>query len=68
MPETKAFQKMEKTERNSFTIKHNYVYQLRSIKTGDTMAYYKKSLRSPWFDKTWVPRLVERARRKLPQG
>lgn len=37
----KAFQKMEKTVRNSFVIKHIYAYHLRNIVMEDTMAYYQ---------------------------
>lgn len=47
---TKAFQKIEKTEKNSFFIKHGYAYQLRNIEKGDTVAYYQNR-RSPWFER-----------------
>ena len=43
---TKAFQKIEKTEKNSFFIKHGYAHQLRNIEKGDTVAYYQNR-RSP---------------------
>lgn len=47
---TKAFQKIEKTEKNSFFIKHGYAYQLRNFEKGDTVAYYQNR-RSPWFER-----------------
>ena len=45
----RRFRRSKKTVRNCFAIKQSYAYQLRNMKTMDTMAYYKNH-RSPWFD------------------
>lgn len=64
---TKAFQMIERTVRNSFTIKQSYAYQLRNIETGNTMAYYPNPQKPlAWFDKNNVGNetMVGRAKKK----
>ena len=65
---TKAFQKIEKTAKNSFFIKHGYAYQLRNIEKGDTVAYYKNR-RSYWFERPQeARRWLEEQEENLFQG
>lgn len=67
---TKAFQTIEKTVRNSFTIKQSYAYQLRDIETGNTMAYYPNPQKPlAWFDKmSGTKQWLEEQRRNPPPG
>ena len=52
----KMIRGIEERVRNSFAIKHSYAYQLRSIETEETMAYFQNK-RSPWFERKSEARL-----------
>ena len=42
--------KLDKIEK-IHKLRFNHAYQLRNIETGERMAYFKESERSPWFDR-----------------